>query len=88
MPPARITALPSSIKAAMAAATQEEETMRLITSFDLANRSETELAVLFWAVTRTLTCSDPDTPERRNALASLENISRARIARRLQSCAP
>ena len=60
--------------------------MRLITSFELANRTEIELAVLFGMVTKALTRTDRDTPDRRNALASLENISRARIARHVQGC--
>jgi len=61
--------------------TQEEEDMRLITTDELTHRSDTELAVLFGMVSQSLVRSDRGTPERRNALASLENIGRARAVR-------
>lgn len=50
--------------------------MQLMTTAELTHRSETELAVLFGMVSQSLVRSDRGTPERRNALASLENISR------------
>lgn len=55
--------------------------MRLITHFELATRSESELAALFACITRELPHMKAGSPERRNALASLENIQRARAAR-------
>lgn len=55
--------------------------MRLITHFELALRSDHELAALFALVSRELPCTRPGSPERRNALASLENIRRERAAR-------
>ena len=50
--------------------------MRLITSVDLSKKSELELRGLFSMVSKALVQTERDTPERRNALASLENISR------------
>jgi hypothetical protein len=55
--------------------------MRLISSLELQQRDETELAALFSRVSARLTQTRRDTPERRNALASLENISHARAER-------
>ena len=56
----------------------EEEKMRLISAIELYSRSENELSALFQSVTKGLVRTEWGTPERRNALASLENISRAR----------
>jgi hypothetical protein len=55
--------------------------MRLILNIELHNRSESELSALFCTVSKGLVRTKMGTPERRNALASLENISRARVAR-------
>ena len=55
--------------------------MRLISAFELHRRSANELSVLFGQVSRGLARTQPGTPERRNALATLENISRARARR-------
>jgi hypothetical protein len=55
--------------------------MRLISSLELHNHSTHELAALFCRVSARLTQTGRDTPERRNALASLENISHARAKR-------
>ncbi len=55
--------------------------MRLITSHELANRSKGELAALFYFVSKKLTITKAGTPERCNALGSLENIARARRAK-------
>ncbi len=55
--------------------------MKLIANHELQQRSESELAMLFHAVSRDLVRSVRGSPERRNALASLENIARARVAR-------
>ncbi|MGC3983100.1 MAG: hypothetical protein QM808_17745 [Steroidobacteraceae bacterium] len=50
--------------------------MRLITIFELAVKKDVELKVLFRHVTDAVTQSMPDTADRRNALASLQNIIR------------
>ena len=50
--------------------------MKLITRYDLASKSETELHGLYRKTFNALVQSAPATAERRNALASLENISR------------
>jgi len=55
--------------------------MKLISSHELQERSESELSALFCTVSKSLVRTKRGTPERRNALASLENISRARAAR-------
>lgn len=51
--------------------------MRLITSYELAGHAQKELQALFNTVSNELACTEAGTPERRNALASLENIGRA-----------
>ncbi len=48
--------------------------MKLITRFELAAKTETELYALLRKVFNELAKSDPDTHQRRNALASIENI--------------
>ncbi|MCB1936229.1 MAG: hypothetical protein KDF59_09845 [Nitrosomonas sp.] len=48
--------------------------MKLITRFELAAKSETELYALLREVFNELARSEPDSHERRNALASIENI--------------
>lgn len=48
--------------------------MKLITRFELASRPRAELYALRRAVFNVLARSTPGTPERRNALASLENL--------------
>jgi hypothetical protein len=53
--------------------------MKTIINHELAGRNESELSVLFHIVSRHLALTAPCSPERRNALASLENISRARL---------
>ncbi len=50
--------------------------MKLITSVELSKRTETELRGLFAMVSKDLIQTKRDTWERRNALASLENINR------------
>ena len=55
--------------------------MRLISNQELQKRSESELSALFCMVSRGLIRTEKGSPERRNALASLENISRARSVR-------
>jgi hypothetical protein len=48
--------------------------MRLITRFELATRNSNELRQLYREIFNRLARTDADTPARRNALASLENI--------------
>lgn len=50
--------------------------MKLITRYELASQSIRELSGLYRMVFNALVQSAPESPERRNALASLENISR------------
>jgi len=59
--------------------------MKLISNHELQHRSESELAALFRKVSQDLFRTRRGSPERRNALASLENISRAR-ASRMSAC--
>ncbi len=54
--------------------------MRLISAFELHRHNSSELSDLFRHVSKGLALTDCGTPERRNALASLENIARARRA--------
>jgi hypothetical protein len=60
---------------------QKEENMKLISNHELDQRSESELSALFRAVSEELVRTRRGSPERRNALASLENISQARAER-------
>ena len=60
---------------------QKEENMRLISNLELQQRSESELSALFRTVSEGLVRTRRGSPERRNSLASLENISRARVSR-------
>lgn len=55
--------------------------MKLISNLELHARNELELSTMFCAVSKGLVRTKRDSPERRNALASLENISRARAQR-------
>ncbi len=50
--------------------------MRLITRFETAAKNESELYSLLREAFNELARSEPDTHQRRNALASLENIQR------------
>lgn len=54
--------------------------MKVFTSLELSAKTERELSALFGAVSKALITTSRGTPQRRNALASLENISRARCA--------
>lgn len=51
--------------------------MRLITSYELSRKSKKELAALFAGVSQALVVTEKGSPDRRNSLASLENINRA-----------
>jgi hypothetical protein len=62
--------------------------MKLITGTELTRRTDVELAVLFQAVSEALAVTEPDTPARRNAIASLQNISRERARRHRHSRTP
>lgn len=48
--------------------------MKLVTKFELAAKSENELRGLLREVFNELVRSEPDSHQRRNALASIENI--------------
>ncbi len=52
--------------------------MRLITPQELSERTDEELKALFNTVSQALVLTEAKTPERRNALARLENIERTR----------
>ena len=58
--------------------------MKLITRFELASRSISDLRGLYRATFDALVQSDPDSPERRNALAALENITAEIAAKHLR----
>lgn len=51
--------------------------IRLMTIFELQQRTQSELHALFRQASQALARSEAATPERRVALASLENISQA-----------
>ncbi|MEX2493730.1 MAG: hypothetical protein WD425_18430 [Nitrospirales bacterium] len=51
--------------------------MKLITRYDLAFKSDLELRGLYRKTFNALVQSTPESAQRRNSLASLENISRA-----------
>ena len=57
--------------------------MKMILNHELQKQSESELSALFCTVSKGLVRTQRGSPERRNALASLENISRARSMRML-----
>ena len=50
---------------------------RIITESELTNKTDIELSALFRKVSREIVNSKIGSPERRKALASLDNISRA-----------
>ena len=54
---------------------QTEETMKLITRFELASRKTSELYALRRTVLGDLAHSKPGTPDRSIALASIENLN-------------
>jgi hypothetical protein len=55
--------------------------MKVLSSHELQKRSDSELSALFRTVSQGLVRTARESPERRNCLASLENISRQRAAR-------
>lgn len=56
----------------------------MITTFELTNCTDKELTAMFAMASRALVQTNRVTPERRNLLASLENISRVRAGRHCQ----
>jgi len=50
---------------------------RIITESELTNKTDIELSALFRKVSREIVNSESDSPKRRKALASLDNINRA-----------
>lgn len=58
--------------------------MRLITRFEMAAKNESELYSLLRNAFNELARSEPDTYQRRNALASIENIQTELGARVLE----
>jgi hypothetical protein len=75
------------MKGSMPGPRTEGKTMKLISNHELQKQTESELSALFCTVSRGLVRTKRGSPERRNALASLENISRARAVR-MQVSAP
>jgi hypothetical protein len=69
------------MKGLMAGPPNEEKTMKLISNYELNKYSDSELSALFCAVSTGLVSTQRASAERRNALASLENITRALLAR-------
>jgi hypothetical protein len=61
--------------------------MKLISNHELNKCSDGELSALFCTVWKGLVRTQRGSAERSNALASLENITRARLARSL-ACEP
>jgi len=53
--------------------------MQLITTYELQRLTETELSVLFRRANEALTKSALQSAERRNVLATLENVTRRRV---------
>jgi len=62
--------------------------MRLIIASELANKSQSQLSALYRLVYEELMATEPDSIERANARASLDNISRAIAALRLKAPHP
>jgi hypothetical protein len=62
--------------------------MRLITDTELASRTDVELAVLFQVASEALASAKPGTQERRDTIASLQNIGRERARRHRQPRPP
>jgi len=58
--------------------------MKLVTRFEMAAKNKNELRSLLNEAFNSLAKSNPDTHQRRNALASIENIQRELGARALE----
>ncbi|MEM7569107.1 MAG: hypothetical protein AAF337_04870, partial [Pseudomonadota bacterium] len=63
------------------ASRNREDMMRLITQFELSSKTDADLHALYRSAFNALARSTPNSAMRRNALASLENISRERCMR-------
>lgn len=61
---------------------------KLITTNELARLTDLELHGLYRAIFNELVLSDPDTAQRRNSLASLENLRREMNQRCSNYCKP
>jgi hypothetical protein len=57
--------------------------MRPITASELANKNLSQLSALYRMISERVAETEPDSIERANMIASLENISRAITARRM-----
>ena len=62
--------------------------MRLITRYELATKTKAELYALYQDAFNAMAQSKPNTLERTNALASLENIEREICSRNLKLSQP
>lgn len=63
----------------------KEKTMKKISETDLTSRADSELSMLFHEVSKALAHTKPGTIERREVIASLQNISRERARRHRQN---
>jgi hypothetical protein len=61
---------------------------RIITASELEIKTNIELSALFREVSQEIANSEAGSPERRNALASLDNISRAMRSRHIAPRGP
>ena len=62
--------------------------MKTISETDLTSRTDSELAVLFHEVSNALAQTKPGSIERREVIASLQNISRERSVRHRRNKMP
>jgi hypothetical protein len=67
---------------------KRRDTMKLITASELANKSLSQLQVLYRMISDELYETEPCSIERANMIASLEVISRAMTARRVSMSGP
>jgi hypothetical protein len=58
--------------------------MKMISAHELHRRTEKELSALFGEISKGLVRTQRGSPERRNALATLENIAHARTQKMLE----
>jgi hypothetical protein len=62
---------------------KRRDAMKLITALELANKSLSELLILYRMISEELAQAEPGSSERENMIASLASISRAITARRM-----
>ena len=67
----------------MARPPQQEANMKLVSRFELAAKNKNELHALLREAFNALAGSDPETHQRTNVLASIENIQREISSRTL-----